>query len=261
MKWITCLNENTPLHSIYEEMLKVAVLSCKKFTDLEPIFIYDGKQNSLTRWMEKKGVTVLFQESSLKSQIESISQKEKNPFLTHVGCGAFLRVDIPEIAVRHNWKDNFVFYTDCDVMFVGDVEKNLDFKECELFSVAPEDEPNQIDIINTGSMLMNVTNLIKCDKKFKKFIRKNLSEFLSAAWDQTAYIKYFNKQWSYLKPTLNWKPYWGYNSDVKLVHFHGLKPHHRKAIINGELEDSFERMVSDGFFKYCKIYDDYRFCD
>ena len=107
MKWITCLNENTPLHSIYEEMLKVAVLSCKEFTDLEPIFIYDGKQNSLTRWMEKKGLQFYFK-NLLKSQIESISQK-KNPFLTHVGCGAFLRVDIPEIAVRHNWKDNFVF--------------------------------------------------------------------------------------------------------------------------------------------------------
>jgi hypothetical protein len=257
VKWITCLNENTPLHSIYEEMLRVAVLSCQKFTDLEPIFIYDGKRNRLTDWMESQNVKVLFHQSTLKNKIEFISQKVKNPFLSQVGCGAFLRADIPRIAIKNGWPDKFVFYTDCDVMFVGNVEKNLNSEDCKLFSVAPENEPNQIDTINTGSMLMNIHNLYECDKEFKKFITKNLSEFLSSAWDQTAYIKYFHKRWSYLNPLLNWKPYWGFNRDAKIIHFHGLKPHHRKTIESGEIEDSFKKMICSEFYKYCDIYDRY----
>ena len=257
MKWITCLNEDTPLYSIYEQLIKVAVVSCKKWTDLEPVFVYDGTPNELTRWMKNQNVHVLFHQSSLKQEIESISEQEQNPFLKEVGCGAFLRVDLPELIKKLGWNDDYVFYTDCDVMFVGDVTDYFDFNTCKLLLVAPENDSKEIVIINTGSMLMNIQNLYACNKEFKKFIVENLLDLLTSAWDQTAYINYFDKRWTYLSPLINWKPYWGYNENAKLIHFHGLKPHHRESIRMGKIENSFTRLVCDDFYKYCNIYDEY----
>ena len=35
----------------------------------------------------------------------------------------------------------------------------------------------------------------------------------------------------------NWKPYWGTNEDAEIIHFHGPKPPHAKALMdnNGDL--------------------------
>ena len=43
--------------------------------------------------------------------------------------------------------------------------------------------------------------------------------------DQGAFNMFYAGQFEVrLWPSWNWKPYWGYQSDAKLLHFHGPKP-------------------------------------
>jgi hypothetical protein len=43
-------------------------------------------------------------------------------------------------------------------------------------------------------------------------------------------------RWSRLPLEMNWKPYWGWNPDASIVHFHGPKPQFIEAILSGKGE-------------------------
>ena len=257
MKWITCLNEDTPLFNTYRDLLKVAVVSCLENTQFQPIFIYDGKDNELTYWLEKKGVDIIHHKSSFTKAFLNYCHKEPDSLQNQIAHGAFLRVDIPSIAKKNNWQDEFVFYTDCDVMFLGKWPNRFWNNQCKFFAVAPEVDINNFDDFNTGSMIMNLEGLSKVEKNFNKYIIDNIDLFFNSAWDQTAYQKYFKKYYTKLNPIYNWKTYWGINSNAKLIHFHGIKPHHRMNISNGTLKEPFSGLVSKEFYYFTNIWDSY----
>jgi hypothetical protein len=97
-------------------------------------------------------------------------------------------------------------------------------------------------------------------------IKEHLKTFVAKAYDQTAYISYYQgrtivdlpfiklrrqARWDKLDPKMNWKPYWGINSDAYMIHFHGPKPFMRQAINKGTASQSLLKLSSDTYYHYC----------
>jgi len=222
LKWFFAFNSDTP--SDYQTLAKVAVISAQQHTNLEPYCIYDGRPCDTTAWLEGRGVKVIHHRSRFTEDVTRVFGKA---FGESGSRGALLRVEIPDILTARGIEDDYVLYTDYDVMFVNDVEglRELKPKYC---SCAPELDQNNWSAVNTGVMLMNVKNLYRTYQDFVEFIRKNLAP--GWVWDQTAYNLYYAGKIARLPLEYNWKPYWGESSSARIVHFHGLKPVQRQLL-------------------------------
>jgi hypothetical protein len=258
MHWFFALNEACSTFPLYSDLIKVAVLSARENTSLQPCFLYDGQPNALTGWLERRDVAIVPHRSQFYEVLKSLSEEQKRPDVFRIGTGAFLRVDIPEVVAKLGWSDERILYTDCDVMFVSDPEPQLSRIPCRRFAVAPEQDPRDYDHINTGVMVMNIPALHGDRQRFAEFIVDNLERLVATAWDQEAYRLYYKRKlpllpngWNRLVPTLNWKPYWGENPAASIIHFHGPKPFHEELIKKGQTPVELERLVSEAYFTYC----------
>lgn len=211
MKWYFACNDKD---TNFFPLIKGAVNSALENTTLEPNFIYDGEENELTAWLKEKGVNIIHHRVGFYNFL-----KYNDENLSKIAQGAFLRCDIPIIETE----DEFVLYTDCDVLFLKDFQ--LDLKP-DYFACAPQSNKNDFKHFNTGVMLMNVKKLRESYEEFCKFIIKNLN--ILSTFDQTAYqIFYWGKcegKCSKLPLIYNYKPYWGASEDAAIIHFHGCKP-------------------------------------
>lgn len=207
MKWYFACNDKS--HDLFP-LIKGAVNSALQNTTLEPHFIYDGENNELTEWLTEKGVKVIHHRVSFSDNLKKRYKDNLN-----VAMGAFLRCDIPII----EQEDDFILYTDCDVLFLKDFPSNLRPK---YFACSSQSEKWNFGHFNTGVMLMNVKNLRKSHQEFCDFIVKNLK--LLDIFDQTAYQIFYGGKCTKLDVKYNYKPYWGIDEKAVVIHFHGCKP-------------------------------------
>ena len=208
MKWYFACNEKSP---DFFPLIKGAVNSVLKNTDLEPIFIYDGKENELTEWLEDRGVKIIRHRVSFYDKLQAHGDEK---YLS-VASGAFLRCDIPIIETE----DEIVLYTDCDVLFL----KNFDTKiKPKYFACSAQTNKLNFTAFNTGVMLMNVKTLRESHTEFIKFITENLCNL--PTFDQSAYQKFYKHKNTKLPVRFNHKPYWGVDKNAVILHFHGCKP-------------------------------------
>jgi len=265
MKWFFALNENGNDFSNYAEMAKVAVHTALQHTGLHPHFIYDGEENDLTRWMRSRDVTIIRKRSFLYDALKTLAQERGQDGYWHIGAGTFLRLEIPEIAEELNFSDDFVLYTDLDVMFKGEVCDYLGTLKPKYFAVAPEAFKTDYYGINTGVMLMNVTGMRKEDAALRQYIRENLSMLVDNSFDQAAYRFFFQRsrvarkiighRWTKLKIEYNWKPYWGTSADAKIIHFHGPKPYQTEALTSADVPEHLRTlipMVTGAYFELAR---------
>jgi lipopolysaccharide biosynthesis glycosyltransferase len=233
MQWFFALTEDSTAFRQYAEMIMVAVHTAKKFTTLEPNCIYDGAENEFTKWLTKHEVRIIRHKSFLREQLEELGRQKGNPHFAAALSGAFSRVELPELVERPSGAGR-ILYTDCDVIFLGEVVPELEANPCEYFAVAPESVQDDYANMNTGVMLMNTERLRKSLPKFREYISKNLAALERESWDEAAYRWFYRDSngplWDRLRPELNWKPYWGENAQAKIIHFHGPKPYQRDHI-------------------------------
>lgn len=208
MKWYFASNDKS--ESFYP-LIKGAVNSAIENTSLKPHFLYDGEENELTDWLKNKGVKIIHHRVSFYDALKNYYPE----VALNVASGAFLRCDIPII----EQEDDFVLYTDCDVLFLKDV--HLDLKP-ESFACSSQSDKNNFRDFNTGVMLMNVQNLRKDYEKFSRFIAENLKDF--TVFDQSAYQIFYSGKNTKLPLVYNHKPYWGIDENAVILHFHGAKP-------------------------------------
>lgn len=210
MKWYFACNEKS---ENFFPLIKGAVNSALENTTLEPHFIYYGEENELTKWLSDKGAKIVHHRVSFYEEIKD----HYDEISFNVASGAFLRCDIPIIEND----DEFVLYTDCDVLFLKDfdIEK---LKKPEYFSCSSQFTKHNFVDFNTGVMLMNVKKLKESHAEFIEFIKKNLSLFNSL--DQTAYQIFYHGKNTNLPVIYNHKPYWGVDNKAVILHFHGSKP-------------------------------------
>jgi lipopolysaccharide biosynthesis glycosyltransferase len=260
MKWFFALNEYGNEFENYSKMLKVAVHTAQKFTSLEPHFLYDGQENDLTRWLRNRNATIVNCRSFLYEKLRELAEIKNNPHIFTIGTGAFLRTEIPRLALENGFQDEFVLYTDLDVMFLTDIAGELEKFAPKYFSVAPEISISDYRSMNSGVMLMNVKNLQAKDVEFRKFMVRKIETLIADAWDQTAYKLFYNSRffgfkWDKLPPEFNWKPYWGDYSNARIIHFHGPKPFQKEQLLQEVPPEAFKSLMPLLEGKYFELMD------
>src|SRR5438067_8877126 len=174
MQWFFALTEDSTAFRQYAEMIMVAVHTARKFTSLVPHCIYDGGDNDFTRWLTKHDVRIIRHCSFLREPLAELGRPKGNPHFGPALSGAFSRVELPQIAGRLDGATR-VLYTDCDVIFLGEVVSELEANPCEYFAVAPEGQQDDYVNMNTGVMLINTERLRESLSEFREYIRQNLA--------------------------------------------------------------------------------------
>lgn len=230
-KWYFCLSESSidRAHHGWREMVFAAVNSARVHTNLKPILLFDGEDNEFIDALRKKGVEVIFHRVKF---YDALAERDKiNPGYSSIASGAFLRVEIPLIEKE----DDYVLYTDCDVLFMKDLPEFDTYPE--YFSCAPQtSKTDYINDANSGVLIINVKNMRDSYSEFSRFIVNNLY----AGWpgcDQENYRRFYTGKWNNLPLEMNWKPYWGDNSNISILHWHGPKP---EVILDKIIDSAFK---------------------
>lgn len=215
MKWYFALTEASLCDPNvgWETMILAAVRSCRQHTDLAPHFLFDGENGPFLSRLEAEGVTVIRHRVSVW---DAIAAHRSDDYYRRVASGTFLRIDIPALETD----DEFVLYTDCDVMFTAPVE--LADHSPSAFACTPEFDLNDPAALNAGVMLMNLPALRAELPEFREFICTHLAAF--DTFDQSAYRAFYRGRFESLPLHYNWRPYWGVSDEARIVHFHGPKP-------------------------------------
>ena len=217
MKWFTGLNNhNKTSYNDYIKMYKVAVFSAKKTNPtLEPYLILDGDIDDEIQSLIDLGVNVI------KHQVLFYDDVIKHYKDDTVALGVFLRIDIPKICEQLRIEDEYILYTDNDVYFMDDVSDLKNLKPT-FFAACGEFNPFLSPMnMNSGVMLINWRNMMKEYDVFVKYIVDNFSVNM---YDQDPLKKFYNGPITILDPHYNYRTYWGPNTNIKILHYHGPKP-------------------------------------
>jgi Glycosyl transferase family 8 len=221
MKWYFAINEDgsggqTGMHA------KLAVLSARRNTTLDPHLVYSGQENDFTRWMTDHGVTVRRINLTFEAEIHALARAG---LYSATYLGHWLRTAVCLL----NREDRFVVYTDCDVVFLR--EPDFGGVGPDRFACAPEFRRDGANYFNSGVMVMNLPALRRDYPDFERFILEKMRTIGANFRDQYAYNLYYRGRWDRLDPRLNWKPYWGADDAASVLHFHGPKCHSIGAIL------------------------------
>lgn len=224
MKWYFGINEEG-VASDAGHLARLAVISARKNTDLEPYLLYRGKRSRFTAWMEDQGVTVI---DTLPRFEPVLQQAIAAGWYPREMTGHWMRTEICHIEQR----DEFVLYTDIDVLFLRAID--LRGLRPRFFACAPERLINDRGYFNSGVMLMNVPALRDDYPRLLAAIEQRFRDGpLVPFHDQDIYNVAYAGQWDFLDPIYNWKPYWAANPHAAIFHFHGPKIDTIRAMIDG----------------------------
>lgn len=226
MKWFFCLNEG----DWQFEMAQVAVYTARQNTKLEPVCIYDGNNKTVIDWMAAQNIPVIFHRSRLYDHACKVYEVSPNTPRSSKVTGAWLRIDIPLLT-----DEDYIFYTDTDVMFLGNCSGLEDVKP-EFIACANDFNPLNSFNMNSGVLVMNVKNMRAEYDEFTAFIKREMTNLWST-YDQCGYDQYYAHRALRLPLEYNWKSFW--ESDhavwtpniriqrtlpVQILHFTGNKP-------------------------------------
>ena len=250
MYWFSGINNhNKDLYSSYIKMYKVAVITAKKTNpNIKPILIFDGEKDGHIEEVEKIGVQIVNHRISFYDSL--VNHYKENT----IAYGAFLRVDIPFVCKMLNIDEDYILYTDNDVMFIDNVDFLYKLKPIH-FMCAGEFTPiTNYTGMNTGVMWINWKSLLNSYDEFTFFINNNLSKF--QVYDQDAYKQYYKDSIELLDYRYNYKPYWGKTNDIKILHFHGPKPtFDENELINFPFKNLITPFFKEMSIEFNKIYD------
>ena len=154
MKWFFAVSQVSWDHHDHDfrALIRSAVRSALSNTALKPHFIFDGEEGPFTEEMRALGVTVIRHRLSFYDRLEAAQRAQRPDWTSYmfVASGAMLRLDIPLLETT----DEFVLYTDCDVVFRRDPQVN--YVRPGIFAVAPERQQTSHEDMNSGVMVINL---------------------------------------------------------------------------------------------------------
>jgi hypothetical protein len=161
----------------------VAVLSALEHTTLTPVCIFTGPPNSLSAWLQSKGVRLIFHTPAWADRLVAVQQSRAttlghartSPLYGSPGAmlATWVRLDIATLG----FVDRYILYADVDVLFRRDVSV-LDF-ELPLpgyFTMGTEADGgrfelgNGVGVGNAGVMLINVEGLRRTHAKLIRWV-------------------------------------------------------------------------------------------
>lgn len=267
MKCYLCITDSIVDRKDYFDMLKVALMSARKNTTLHLVCLYDGKENDpVYNLLKEYDVQIIIHEFPFKQEIRDIYPAKW--MIDNLGklidynqiYGAFMRMEIPAIETE----DQYVFYADVDVLFLGDIRLE-DLPRPAYLAAAPEYEccADNITYFNAGVLLLNIEGMKEKYLIFKEMMKKRQRNS-SGLFDQGYLNELCFSQMEALPTQYNWKPYWGINDKAKLIHYHGMKPGSKMEEAGFNTTDSFFQQIFQqnptgfaGYVYYTDLFFDY----
>ena len=246
--------------SVYSRHYAAALQSALKMTNnvLQPVVLmgflgvdeetkYSTEVLTFTKWAKDLGVKVVALDQLSFSNLTTKYLKDKPLDFQQ---GPYLRWDIPNVIEHHDLYNNnidnnhdmicndAVLYTDSDIVFT-----NLTFSDlvkakslvtsnntASMMAYGPEASKTSTRTPqNTGVMILNPSRFQLELPNILNFAVDH--KFGNGSWhDQNILNEYFKQpggflqKRSFLPAKWNYKPYWGKSSNVRIVHFHGIKP-------------------------------------
>ena len=252
LKWVFTLTQGASPEFI--EAARTAVVSMSQHTRLVPVCIMSSLRDvdinastPLIRWMQGQGVRIIYHKPAWSRELfngmrnaQARAHTDKSPLYGHPEkmLGTWLRLDIPILG----FTDEYILYTDVDVLFQRDVDLNsfglplpshftmgteMTGRRCRLLS-SPK---ASVNVGNAGVMLMNLNGMRRTHQAFIRWVfsARHITSGLyfdkfgpgdQGAFNQFYRGKFVVRMW----PSFNWKTYWGYNPQASIIHFHGPKP-------------------------------------
>mmetsp|Transcript_74879 Transcript_74879/g.178754 ORF Transcript_74879/g.178754 Transcript_74879/m.178754 type:complete len:761 (+) Transcript_74879:59-2341(+) len=264
IKWVFTLGDVKPFDSVYNATM-VSVQSAQAKTALVPICVTAANPYSdLVVLLVSMGVRVIYHKPAWRATVDSVvgawnadveklERLHKWPADPKKVADRVLRIDIPLLGIL----DQFVLYTDTDVIFTGPVtwqdligekadsliatlERKMlgrglfkqyakpgHFGVPQFYAVSGEKNQNSAKDADTGVMLMNLPALRNTYKAFENFLFSD-DHLLRGQADPAGYLKFYvdsnGQSMSAILPfNLNWKPFWKPNRNAQIVQFYGPK--------------------------------------
>lgn len=253
MKWYMALNE-AGTHGDIARHLRIAVLSGRANSTLQPCLLYYGDRNEFTRWLERNGVRIINSQPQFLDLILRLAEEGR---YSTAFIGHWLRASV----CLEEWDDPYVLYTDVDILVRSNPE--LGTIRPAILAAAPEFQPDNWNYFNAGVMVANVERLRADYTRFERYLREHLESRAHGFHDQIAYNDFYRRSWERLPLTLNWKPYWGWDEQAEIVHFHGPKLGAIAAILEGRWawSSNHGRQIGGLFAAHIEDYERYlRLC-
>jgi hypothetical protein len=232
MKWYFAVNEASLVN--YKDLITVAVCTAREKTALAPNLIFDGTECEFTANLQKNGVRIHFRASSFGFDLDK--RPEVDGYKSSIARGAYLRLEIPEIELE----DEYVLYTDVDVMFKSDYSWNTLrprlFMASGEYDTSSERFEQSDSVFNSGVMIINVIEFKRRMPGFLQSIREHQYYYHGKGgfYDQGALNDYFHGEYEALPNSLNWRIFAKDESPPVIVHFHGPKPVDIQRCINND---------------------------
>jgi hypothetical protein len=253
-KWYFAANLNGLRHAF--DQIEVAVKSAKSKTTLRPYCLIDDHEDlsevaSRLNWLEKSGVSLIRH----RAEFFDIVRQHFGPKVD-VFSGHWLRSDIPILETE----EEVVLYTDIDIMF----RRDIDFSRARppFLACSPEHRQDDFSYFNSGVMIMNIPALRDSRAMLMQVVKDRLDS-RPPYDDQATFNVAYRDTWTRLPNLWNWKPYWGFNADAAIVHFHGPKPGMVRRMFGGEVDiyppeygEIFHRNP-EGYAKYMAEFDEF----
>ena len=187
MYWFSGVNShNKESYLNYIKMYKIAVITAKKTNpSIKPIFILDGEIDSNIDELIQMGVQIV------EHRVKFYDSLKEHYGDNTTAYGAFLRVDIPIICEQLNINEDYVLYTDNDVMFMSDISEITENKPKTFMCAGEFTKIGRYMDMNSGVMWLNWKFLQSTYNDFTEFIKNNLSKF--QVYDQDAYKLFYNE--------------------------------------------------------------------
>jgi hypothetical protein len=250
MKWFFAISERSLMRAEYNwpDLILTAVISARRNTRLIPNMLYDGEENAFTADLRFLGVNIIHHRVSFYETLANVHPENK--IYIETASGAFLRVDIPAIVET----DEYVVYTDCDVLFLKDPA--FEQLRPRLFAAAPQMIKDDYNDMNSGVMVINVPQMRSSYRDFVHFIENNIVRLSRSGYDQPCLREFYKNKYEPLAMEFNWKPYWGYSDQARIVHFHGPKPIQTHGL-SRTLDYPCDAIIKDLYLKAPESYSRY----
>lgn len=255
LKWIFSIFIGNGSKDSYLAMAKVAVTSAQFRTSLDPFCIFNvapDASESVKRvaadfleWLQSRGVTIIYHSPKWAHKITEAVESGKaaknikySPLYKDAAMmiATFARFDIPVLG----FTDDFVLYTDVDVMFVSDVNlASFDALPKYMLCGTESHKEGTLGIskknfyANAGIILYNMRFMRSSHKAFVNFsfsddsMENGLYFGKFGPGDQGAYNQFYDGLMTVVASApFNYKPYWEdatETSHVSIVHWHGPK--------------------------------------
>ena len=252
-------------NQIYIDLLIATLESAVQNTTLDLHCIYIGSENdNIYKILKKYNVTIYITDLQFFSKLKNVYTEEyihKNA-LGHISDlsmkARFSRFLIPLFT-----QDEYVLYCDTDLIFLKDIRLE-DFPPPlpKTIAVCPECENIQFyDYFNAGVMLINIKSFAEKYKELIKMLDQGQHASIEC-YDQGYLNDLYKNNFEKLPLEYNWKSYWGYNDNIKILHFHGLKPNMQiKQDLPFLRPFIYDNDVYTGFYKNYELFCKYSGAD